>query len=423
MAAGSIRLDRGPMRFLLAQEPIVVASAGIRGAKTHTGAIKDLTYALEHPTAEDEYHVVASPTFEMSKVPVEKFFRLLYDTSIFPVSPLLRYWKHDRVFLLAANGGTSRIKVVSAHDPDRWRGFKWRSAWLDEAAYMSSYAWEVAQGRLIDTAGPAWLTTTPRGYNWLFDLYVRAKTDPTIRFIHWRTQDNSHIRTERLADYVKNLDAKTAAQETGALFMQEGGTVYHAFDEGRNVAPGRLNPERELFVGVDFNVNPMSAVLFQPFTTREGLEGIHGIAEKYIDDGDTFKLMTWLVEFCKTNRLPRSRVTVYPDASGRARSTSGKSDLQIIRDAGFAVRAPRTNPPIRDRVNCVNGLLAPLLLRFPRLVIDPSLVVLINALKHQKRDPKTSLPDKEHGLDHPNDALGYLCHERYPLRLEGGLAA
>jgi hypothetical protein len=411
------------MRFLMAPEPVVVASAGIRGGKTHTGAIKALAHALKNPTEPDEYHVVASPTYPMSKVPQEKFFRLLYDPGIFPVSPLIRFYKSDRVFVLACAGGrTSRVKIVSAHDPDRWRGFKWRSGWLDEGAYMSAYAWEVAQGRLVDSAGPAWITTTPAGYNWIFDLYEKAKTDESIRFVHWKTSENTHIRQDRLAALGASFDADTAAQELNAMFVKAGGLVYHAFT-GANVEPARLNPNAELLIGVDFNVNPMSAILTQKFTTREGLEGLHVIGEKYLEDGDTFGLMVWLVEFCKANRIPRSKVTIYPDASGRARSTSGKSDVQIIREAGFAVDAPRANPAVRDRVNCVNGLFSPMLLRFPRLLVDPECSILIDALEHQNKDPKTGAPDKERGHDHPVDALGYVCHRRYPLSMTTGVAA
>lgn len=424
-AVGRIRLDPGPSRFFRAKEPVVVASAGIRGGKTHTGALKGLAHYLVSPTAPDEFHVIASPTYPMSKVPQEKLFRLLYDPAIFPSSPLIRFWKADRVFELAtAGGGVARVKIVSAHDPDRWRGFKWRSAWLDEAAYMSEYAWEVAQGRLVDSDGPAWLTTTPAGYNWIFKLYERARDgDETIRFVHWRTADNSHIPKTALVRLGGNLDAATAAQELEGLFIRSGGNVYHAFDRARNVRPGRLNPTLPLVVGMDFNVNPMSAVLLQPFTTREGLEGLHAITECYQHDGNTFGMAAWLVEFCKANRVPRSKVTVYPDASGRARSTSGKTDHQILREAGFKVDAPRANPPIRDRVNVVNGLLSPMLLRFPRLLVDPSCVVLIEALEKQPRDEKTGLPDKTKGFDHPVDALGYPCAKRYPLRLTTQLAA
>lgn len=423
-AIGRIRLDPGPLRFFLAREPIVVASAGIRGGKTHTGALKALAHYLQNPTAPDEFHVIASPTFPMSRVPQEKLFRLLFDRAIFPVSPLIRYWKAARVFELAANGGISRVMIVTASDPDRWRGFKWRSGWLDEGAYMTEYAWEVAQGRLVDSAGPAWITTTPAGHNWIFTLYERARDgDETIRFVHWRTADNSHIPKDALPRLARNLDSQTAEQELGGLFIRQGGRVYHAFTKAKNVAPGRLNPQAELLVGMDFNVNPMSAVLAQTFTTREGLEGIHVIGEHYIEDGDTYKMTEWLRAFCKSRGIVRSRVTVYPDASGKARSTSGKSDHKIIRESGFRIDAPRANPPVRDRVNVVNGLASPMLLRFPRLLVDPECVVLLEALEKQGRDPKTGEPDKTKGFDHPVDALGYLAHERYPLRQQTRLAA
>ena len=122
------------------------------------------------------------------------------------------------------------------------------------------------------------------------------------------------------------------------------------------------------------------------------------------------------------NKVPKGKVKTYPDASGRSRHTSGGSDFEVLREAGFRVYAPPVNGPVGDRVNVVNGLFKPMLLRFPRLLVDPSCVVLIEALEQQKRD-KNGQPDKEHGHDHPVDALGYPCVYRYPLRQETKIAA
>ena len=44
-------------------------------------------------------------------------------------------------------------------------------------------------------------------------------------------------------------------------------------------------------------------------------------------------------------------IIVYPDASGNSRKTvdASKSDIGLLKDAGFRVSAPTKNPPVRDR--------------------------------------------------------------------------
>ena len=161
--------------FLLSLSKVTIAIAGIRGGKTHIGALKTLLYGIQHSCAPDQVHLICSPTYPMSKIPINKIFKLLYDKKTFPINPLIRYAKAERTFhLAAADGGVTHIQVVSVSDPDKLRGIEALSAWLDEGAYMLKYAWEVVQGRLADNDAPCWITTTPAGYNFVHELYVKA---------------------------------------------------------------------------------------------------------------------------------------------------------------------------------------------------------------------------------------------------------
>lgn len=413
-------------RFVFSTAKRVVAVAGIRGGKTHAGALKTLLYAMTHPTKEDEVHLVVSPTYPMSKVPVEKLFRLLYDKTIFPVCPLLRYSRSDRTFYLnAVGGGVAAIAVRSAHDPDRLRGLKVLSAWIDEGAYCSNYAWEVVQGRLADVDGPAWVTTTPNGFNWVYDLYEQAKGDTTadIEIVHWTSSENTFIERSGIARLAEDYDDRTRQQELGARFVRGRGVVYYAFNRSKHVRYRAIDPRAELYIGQDFNVDPMASVIAQPFKTVDGQDGIHVVESFQQFDSSTWKLVAWLKEWLKRHAIPPSRVTFFPDASGTARSTSGQSDFQIIRQAGFHISAPAKNPFVKDRVNCVNGLLRPmgadLIRKAPRLLINPGHTeALIESLEKQtwKKDSNPAVPDKMNGFDHLNDALGYMCWRLFPLR-------
>jgi hypothetical protein len=107
-------------------------------------------------------------------------------------------------------------------------------------------------------------------------------------------------------------------------------------------------------------------------------------------------------------------VIVCPDPSGNSRSTkapAGQTDFTILRKF-FSVSAPPAAPPIVDRVNNVQAnLLAADGRR--RLKVHPKAAHLIRSLDGLTYKDDTRLPDKDSGLDHMADALGYLCWDQF----------
>lgn len=418
---GQIKLSQQQADVLLSETPITLAIAGIRGGKTHVGAVKTLLYGIQHACDEDEVHLICSPTYQMSKVPTEKIFKLLYDKTMFPICPLIKYKRSERMFILAAPGGkVSRLVVRSLHDPDRLRGIKAKSAWLDEGAYITTYAWDVVLGRVADTAGPIWITTTPDGYNWCYELYDQARQgDPEITVVHWESTQNQFANQEGITRLIRRYDERTYKQEVGARFVRGRGIVYYTFSRQRHGLASTWNRDLDVWVGQDFNVDPMATVISQPFRTAEGQEGIHVKYARKARDSSTFALVAFLDRFVSEHNLQKHKVTVYADAAGNNRSTSGKSDFRILKDSKYTVAAPRSNPQIKDRVNCVNGLFAPMDSKYPRIMIDienagPLVEDLEKQIWSPHSDPPT--PDKSAGHDHLPDALGYKCWKRYPLK-------
>lgn len=409
--------------------PVELVIGGIRSGKSHGGAMKQGIRAIQNPCNEDQCHAVASPSFPMSLVPIQKLFAFFYDKSIFPVSPLKKFYKRDKIFeLRSVTGMPTRIKVFSMENPDSCRGWAFKSLWYDEGAYGSEYSWKVCQGRLADTSGPALITTSPAGYNWVHEEYRKAKKEHenlvpidkrTVRVVHFTSLENTFI--EDWAGFnrlIASYDEQTYQQEVLARFIKASGLVYYPFSTMRNLAPHQLDPKREIWVGQDFNVNPMATVMGQPFKTKAGHDAVHWFQERRAHNSDTFALIKYLNAFCEQNRVNKAQLVVYPDASSRARSTSGKSDFRLLRDAGFRVDAPLANPFIRDRVNTVNSLLMGRGTPYPRLLVDPRCVNLIEAMEKQNWDTGVDppVPSKVGGFDHIMDALGYACWRKLPLR-------
>ena len=70
--------------------------------------------------------------------------------------------------------------------------------------------------------------------------------------------------------------------------------------------------------------------------------------------------------------------------------------------------------PVRDRINAVNSKLCSAA-GIRGLIIHPKRKNLLNSISKQVYKEGTSLPDKQGGFDHMNDALGYLVSYLYPI--------
>jgi hypothetical protein len=117
-------------------------------------------------------------------------------------------------------------------------------------------------------------------------------------------------------------------------------------------------------------------------------------------------------------------VTIYGDATGDARSTSSKTDYDLIREffrgkGQFKVQFdyPKTNPPVKDRVNSVNAMLKNATGSI-RIRVHPACKELITDFyevtwKQSDRFELDKVSDKKR--THLSDALGYLVWRVAPI--------
>lgn len=176
------------------------------------------------------------------------------------------------------------------------------------------------------------------------------------------------------------------------------GIVYYAFRRELHVKEVTRLPGT-IFCGMDFNVDPMTAVLFQFRDNRFCV-----FDEVYLNNSDTYKMADAL----KAKGF--AGVRVIPDSTGRNRKTSGQSDFKILTESGFTIESTH-NPFVTDRVNNVNRLFTA-----DRIEISPKCKKLINDLekvswKNNELDQKGS---NKH-LTHISDCLGYGCWKLDPF--------
>lgn len=201
---------------------------------------------------------------------------------------------------------------------------------------------------------------------------------------------DEHYITEILD---KLSDKERARFRDGQFADADEGLAYYAFERSVNVhAFDQAVAYGTRMVGLDFNVNPMTAVVGY-YAGRK----FHVMDELFMNDSDTYKLSAELI------KRGHSGALVFPDSTGRNRKTSGKSDHIILEECGFKVQQTR-NPFVRDRLNNVNRLL-----RDGAIIIDPKCRKLINDLEKVTWDGNDLDKRTDPMLTHISDALGYWC--------------
>jgi len=317
-----------------------------------------------------------------------------------------RRTSHHELLIELPNGST--IQLLGTDHPDSLRGVGLDSVVLDEFGNMHPETWPaVVLPMLSDRRGRALFIGTPRSYNHFYNLYMAAKSSEHWGAFHFRTDEGGYVPPDELAMLRAEMDQKQFAQEFEASFENLHARVYYAFDRDLNVTDLPLLPNAPVLIGMDFNINPMTAVIAQ-----RAADQCHVIGEIVLADSNTQEMMV------EINRRYKGREgVVHPDPSGFARKTSapvGETDFSIIRRAGWPVYTEQSPYPLVDRLNTVNAMLCNAQGR-RRLLISPSCTHLIKALDGLTFKDGTKIPDGRSGLNHITDALGYLIMGAFPM--------
>ena len=376
-----------------------VAICGRRFGKTHI-SIRTLCEWARDPDKEVWY---CAPTYRQAKQIVwRKLKNKLQDLR------WVQKINEAELTILLKNGST--ISLKGADSPDSLRGIGLDGLILDEFADIDPEAWyEVLRPTLADKQGKAMFIGTPKGTgNWAHDLYNMPIENPGIWSSYtYTTLDGGQVKPEEIEAARKDLDERTFRQEFMASFETYAGRIYYSFDrKGNCIAPDSLDLS-VVYIGMDFNIDPMTATI----AVRQG-DSLYVIDEIRMFSSNTAEI----VEEIKT-RYGKSRVTVFPDPASRQRKTSagGLTDLTILQNAGFTVKAPHGHTPVRDRINAVNARLCDST-GIRRLFIHPKCKYTIEGLERHTYKEGTSQPDKDSGYDHMNDALGYMVDYLFPVR-------
>jgi len=324
-------------------------------------------------------------------------------------------------------GGTICLRGADNYDSLRGDGLDF--VVLDEYASMAREAWtEVLRPALADRQGRALFIGTPHGYNHFYDLYQEAADKPDWAVFQFTTEQGGNVAWEELEKAAHELDERTYRQEFQACFENlTAGMVYYAFKREEHVHSIPYRANLPLFWSLDFNISPMCSVIGQ----RDG-EEVRILAEIVLEESNTESACEAFMELAR-DWLARARaavhIDIYGDATGKGRhSAASQSDWQIVRDFfshyhgyEFAIQVPPSNPPVKDRVCCVNAMLRNRAGE-RRLLVDRSCKHLIQDFErvHWKRDPFGSpmieIDKSDPKRSHLSDAVGYMIAQAFPIQ-------
>lgn len=251
--------------------------------------------------------------------------------------------------------------------------------------------------------------STPEGYKFTYKQWgTNALFDNDGKITGWRNPEYKYIQVSSLSnptldsDYIKSLEETYAgplvkAYLEGAWVNMAAGTVYNCFSRKLHSSNEHIRPGEPLYIGCDFNVTNQAATIW---VKREGGASWHAV-EELTGMYDTPEMIRIITERWKNKG---HQITMYPDASGRARHTSNASisDIALLKQAGLCVKARSRNPAVRDRVQATNTAFSNSRL-YVNTIKCPNVA---NCLEQQAYD-KNGEPDKKSGFDHQNDATTY----------------
>lgn len=399
-SAGALTLRYAQGQVFNSRKRFRVLVAGRRFGKSYLSCIELLRGAIERP---GETFFYAAPTYRMAKDIAWKVLKKLVPKA------WIKSKNETDLKIELVNGST--IELKGTENAMALRGRSLAGVVLDEAAFMDSEVWfEVIRPALADKQGWALFISTPDGTaSWFYELWQYADSgDSDWNRWQFTTIDGDNVPPEEIEAARAQLDPRTFRQEFEASFENLSGLVAVSFGDDNIDKQVQDLPILPLLLGLDFNVEFMAGV----FAVKKG-EDLWVFDELVLTGGAT----TW--DFCEAVQQKfgiERRIIACPDPTGGARKTAGvgQTDHSILRKSGFTVSSPRAPWKIRDKINAVNmGLMDANGKR--RIFIHPRCKELIKSLRTLTYAPGTGLPNKNLGVDHAFDALGYLCLQSFNL--------
>ena len=298
----------------------------------------------------------------------------------------------------------AEICIKGADNEDSLRGAGLNRVILDEYAYFKPHVWEeIVLPMLATSQGDAMFIGTPNGFDTMYELFLKGQSDPEWASWQYKTIEGGFVSDDEIDRLKSNMDGRLYRQEMEGSFESTGNRAAYNFDRDIHIKKAdSLTGNR--FIGMDFNVDYMSAVFACEYTDGT----VHYFDEIRQTNSNTESMAKEMLK--KWGLHP-----TFPDPAGRARSTtSNRSDHAILREFGYPVYARRAHPAVKDRLACLNKKLLDAKDKVG-MTVDPKCKYLIKDLEQCQRDKRGGIDKSNQELSHMIDACSYLLEMKFPV--------
>lgn len=410
-------------KFLAMPHKFKAFVSGFGGGKTWVGCGGLCKHAWEHPKITSGYF---APTYPQ----IRDIFYPTIEEAAFDWGLTTKIAETNKeVSLYSGRQYRGTIICRSMEKPATIVGFKIGHALVDEldvlAKDKAQQAWRKIIARMrykVDgLKNGIDVTTTPEGFRFVYQQFVKQLRDNpklggTYGLLHASTYDNEanlpdDYISSLLLSYPPNL---IDAYIEGKFVNLTSGTIYGQYNRRLNASNETIQAAEPLFIGMDFNVGKMAGVVHVKRSTNP--HAVDEIVNAY-DTPDIIRQIKeryWLFDGNDYRKI--REIHIYPDASGGSRKSVGAStsDIALLRQAGFSVHAPNSNPPVKDRINAMNAMFCNANNERRYYVNAHKCPTYAEGLEQQVWNSNGE-PDKTQGVDHANDAGGYFINMTYHI--------
>ena len=262
-------------RFVSTSAHFAAFIGGIGSGKSYGGCIRGLLAAYGYIGTKQKIQtpnlgVITAPTYTMLNDATLRTFLEIAGGAV-------KAFNKNEMRAEMMNG--SEVLFRSTDNPERLRGPNIAWAMLDEAALSTVKAWDVMIGRLrqFGNLGYLWLTTTPKGRNWIWQRFVQDKQQD-YKLFKGTSRDNLTLDPAILEAWEAAYTGDFAAQELLGEFIAFEGLIYPEFNRSLHVSSAKADGFVNVVAGVDWGwTNPGVITVF-------GIDGdgrMWGLHEEY----------------------------------------------------------------------------------------------------------------------------------------------
>jgi PBSX family phage terminase large subunit len=249
----------------------------------------------------------------------------------------------NRQSLTAKFSNGSYIYLRSCDRPDDLRGPNLSWFFIDEAAKTPHKVWRIMLARLRVKPEKGWITTTPRGRNWVWEEFARKKRED-YEFYTGSTLENVHLSRDYTDSLLENYSGQFLAQEVYGEFVGWEGLVYNLELERHHRS--RVDEEYKYAVaGVDWGwIDPTVIVvglvgyddsihIVEEYYEKK--RPIENIVEKAVELKEKWNIRTFYCDYARPEYIQELRNAGLDSRKGKKELDPGIATVNNYLDKGL----------------------------------------------------------------------------------------